>query len=81
MPDSTIPQPQTQPQPKAIKPPIGLRPLKFALEDRMKEITDACDRYDAASKPIPDQWFTELMMVSSWLVDEMFREQGVNNNL
>lgn len=72
-------QPQTQP--KAIKPPIGLRPLKFALEARIQEITDACDRYDAASKPIPDQWFTELMMVSSWLVDEMFREQGVNNNL
>lgn len=41
-------------------PPIGLRPRRFALEDRYREVMDAFRRYIGAGKAPPLEWAAEL---------------------
>jgi len=45
---------------RSKKPPIGLKPRAFAVQDRALEIIAAMQRYVQASQPIPDEWFDEL---------------------
>lgn len=47
----------------ATPPPIGLRPLAFAIEDRLGEIEAAFDRYRAASLPYPEGWWLEFQLL------------------
>lgn len=53
------------------KPPLGLRPRSFHLEEvhasrvaRQHEILDAMMRYHIAKKPIPLEWAHELYLVT-----------------
>jgi hypothetical protein len=48
------------------KPPLGLRPETIAIEDRIREIEQACDRYRMAypavaiGREVPSAWTAEL---------------------
>lgn len=42
-----------------VKPPLGLRPRFIALEERIKEINEAIDRYREAEMTIPTEWLDE----------------------
>ena len=42
-----------------VKPPLGLRPRFIALEERIKEINEAIDRYKQADMAIPSEWLEE----------------------
>lgn len=46
-------------QPKQ-KPPLGLKPQKIWVEERIKEILEAMARYNEAGKAIPREWLEEL---------------------
>lgn len=41
------------------KPPIGLMPHKFWVEERIQNILDAIDRYIQADMKIPIEWIEE----------------------
>lgn len=41
------------------KPPLGLTPAIFRLEDRLIEIGEAIDRYTKSFHPIPIEWVNE----------------------
>lgn len=51
-----------------MRPPIGLRPLKFAMEDRIKEVEGAIERYSKAKKDIPVKWMNELTTITALLL-------------
>lgn len=42
-----------------IKPPLGLIPRKFWIEERIANISNAINRYLIANKPIPPEWIYE----------------------
>lgn len=42
-----------------VKPPLGLRPRFIALEERLKEVNEAIDRYREAEIVIPSEWLDE----------------------
>jgi hypothetical protein len=42
-------------------PPIGIVPEKIWISDRFTELTEACNRYMKANKPIPDAWKWEML--------------------
>jgi hypothetical protein len=42
-----------------VKPPLGLRPRFIALEERIREINEAIDRYREAEIAIPSEWLDE----------------------
>jgi len=42
-----------------VKPPLGLRPRFIALEERIREINEAIDRYREAEITIPSEWLDE----------------------
>jgi len=42
-----------------IRPPLGLKPRKFVIEERLKEIEEAISRYLKAVKQIPIEWLNE----------------------
>lgn len=44
---------------KLEKPPIGLIPKRFAIEDRYKEVCGAISRYYEAGLQIPVEWIEE----------------------
>ena len=44
---------------KEIKPPLGLRPRKLAIEERLNEVRAAILRYCEASLAIPIEWIEE----------------------
>jgi hypothetical protein len=46
-----------------IKPPIGLKPTKLWLEERLAENKAAQTRYVCAGKPIPDEWKIEQKII------------------
>jgi len=52
-------------------PPIGLTPRLFWLENRAKEIYEACIRYYKAGHTVPQEWFVEHNLV--W--DEINKEK------
>lgn len=45
---------------EGTKPPLGLKPRKFWLEERRNEIVLAMSRYITEGKPIPFEWVEEL---------------------
>lgn len=46
-----------------VKPPLGLRPRLIALEERIKEINEAIDRYKQADMTIPSEWLDEKNLI------------------
>lgn len=54
----------TAPSPK---PPLGLRPRFVAMEDRIKEINEAIERYRQAHKDIPVEWLNEKNSITGEL--------------
>jgi hypothetical protein len=48
---------------KSISPPLGLRPRKIAIEQRISEILCAMQRYNDAGKKIPVEWVDELVFI------------------
>ncbi|MDF2881517.1 MAG: hypothetical protein K0R54_2074 [Clostridiaceae bacterium] len=42
------------------RPPLGLKPRRICLEERIAEIQNAINRYVEARKPIPKEWTEEL---------------------
>lgn len=46
-------------KPAPAKPPLGLRPRFIALEERIREINEAIDRYKQAEMTIPSEWLDE----------------------
>ena len=47
------------------KPPIGLRPRFIVEEERIREISNAINRYAHESKKIPQEWLDELIELNS----------------
>lgn len=45
------------------QPPLGLRPLVFALDERRGEVFAAIDRLAACSIDAPDRWHQELQLL------------------
>lgn len=41
------------------KPPLGIKPRMFVLENRLREIDGAMIRYIKASMSIPEEWLEE----------------------
>lgn len=56
------PQPSQSP-----KPPLGLRPRFVAMEDRIKEINEAIERYRQAHEDIPVEWLNEKNSITGEL--------------
>jgi len=50
------------------QPPLGLRPLEFAVHDRHVELLEAIQRYRQADYTVPIAWEQELAAVR-WLRD------------
>ena len=46
--------------PHSIAPPLGATPKRLWIEDRFWELADACNRYMAVSKEIPQEWIAEM---------------------
>jgi hypothetical protein len=44
-----------------IKPPLGLRPRKIHIEDRMADICEAIARYNIAGFIPPVEWAEEML--------------------
>lgn len=40
--------------------PLGLKPRRICLEERIMDIQNAINRYIEARKPIPKEWIDEL---------------------
>ncbi|WP_254980172.1 hypothetical protein [Cyanobium sp. ATX 6A2] len=59
----TDPPAQSQQQ-----PPLGLRPLEFAVHDRRTELLAAIERYGQAGTAVPEVWKRELAVVH-WALD------------
>ena len=53
--------------PQSPKPPLGLRPRFVAMEDRIKEINEAIERYRQAHKDIPVEWLNEKNSITGEL--------------
>lgn len=64
----------TEPAPKEVEQPIGLRPIHAVAQDRLKEILEAMLRYAAAGKSIPDEWDNEYDELREWL-NEHYSQQ------
>jgi len=43
------------------KPPIGIVPEKYWIEARFGELSEACNRFMQADKPIPSEWKDEMI--------------------
>ena len=41
------------------KPPLGLRPRKIVMEERMEEIQGAVERYMNGKRSVPIEWLSE----------------------
>lgn len=50
------------------RPPLGLRPLEFAVRDRRTELLAAIERYSQAGTEVPEAWKRELVVVH-WALD------------
>jgi hypothetical protein len=50
------------------KPPIGLYPRLFWIEDRIREIQEAVSRYAQLRKRPPDEW--EIELKSLWKIHD-----------
>jgi len=50
-----------------LKPPLGLRPRFVVLEERIKEINKAIERYRQAQKTIPAEWYNEKSLINDEL--------------
>lgn len=46
---------------KSLLPPIGLKPKKIHIQQRVLEILYAMIRYAENDKKIPKEWFDELI--------------------
>lgn len=57
----------------APKPPPGLRPRRFHLEERQAEIMAAIQRRIGSGFAVPEEWFEELLLVS-FEVNDMINE-------
>jgi hypothetical protein len=44
---------------RITKEPLGLRPRKIVMEERLTEIKDAIDRYMNNKMPVPIEWLSE----------------------
>lgn len=54
---------------ESVKPPLGLRPRFIWIAERVEEIRDAIERYEAAKVSVPRAWRSELMaLVGSALI-------------
>ena len=42
------------------KPPLGIKPKKVWLEDRLVEVTAAITRYASSGTSVPPEWFEEF---------------------
>nr|BDD48131.1 hypothetical protein 47 [Balneolaceae bacterium] len=51
------------------KPPIGITPRFLWIEDRLKELNQAIDRYAEADKDIPAKWIRERNELINKLVN------------
>lgn len=49
------------------KPPLGLKPRKFAVQERLVEVLQAMTRYVEAGKKIPDEWDKEYAELYDYL--------------
>ena len=64
------------------KPPIGLKPRIFILEQRISEINEAILRYQEVEKTIPDEWLKEKTKLEDEWIEENSKtdEQLLHNN-
>jgi len=46
-------------EPEYIKPPLGIIPRKFWLEQRLTNLDEAIERYNEAQKEVPQGWYAE----------------------
>jgi hypothetical protein len=54
------------------RPPLGLIPARFAyIEDRLKDIDEAMDRYIEADMDVPNSWIVEKHMLESMLLSDL----------
>lgn len=64
---SEAPSLGVDPMSNSEKPPLGLSPRSFWLEDRRDEILLACNRYADAGNDIPFDWIKQLQEVERLL--------------
>lgn len=50
-----------------LAPPLGIMARKMVNEVRLTDILEACTRYVAVGKQIPEEWLTELSDLNKWL--------------
>jgi hypothetical protein len=62
-PASPAPAPPDLPAQPLQRPPLGLRPLEFAVRDRRTELLAAIERYSQAGTEVPEAWKRELAEV------------------
>jgi hypothetical protein len=55
--------------PKAGKPPIGVKPRDHHVRGRYQDILKAIQDYSAERVPIPEEWGTELIETTKWLME------------
>lgn len=67
--------PPAQLEQKLPRPPLGLRPLEFAVIERRTELLEAIHRYRQAGYTVPEHWEHELGVVH-WLVALLRRPRG-----
>lgn len=53
--------------PPAIRPPLGILPLKHIQQERLKDIDEAIERYIAVNKDIPAEWIKEKQTLEALL--------------
>ena len=46
---------------QAEKPPLGIIPHRYWVEDRIREIYQAIIRYHTVNKTVPNEWLEELI--------------------
>lgn len=59
------------------RPPLGLRPLEFAVRDRISEVRAALHRYEQAGAEPQQDWQRELVVLL-WLRDQLRRGRPVS---
>ena len=58
------------------KSPVGLRPRFIVVEERIREIQEALQRYVSANKAVPAEWLVELNEHTQFLSRDLSPERS-----
>lgn len=58
------------------KPPLGVMPRFLWDERRMVDLTEAIERFTDAGEPVPEEWYYELIEVTTSVCKHMAKRDG-----